>query len=248
MTLPDTFRVPEARFWECKDEHKGTRQALMEEEMKLKEELEELWKECDCRHESNVVSIRNAINDIDSIKALWADKLRPENYPDAQVESKGQFQDVLYELRATIIVTLHDLKAKCLGQLILELKSRKRKHNSNESGGDCWKQVKISRKNLPKASKEKLRAWFKEHYIKPFPVENEKKMLAAECNITLEQVTNWFINERSRNKDYKLLQRWRQKSTAPSEEELQKFSSKTSVPLSKLHQWFYHSSSRGVKR
>eukprot|EP00164_Ancoracysta_twista_P001936 GFYU01002545.1.p1 GENE.GFYU01002545.1~~GFYU01002545.1.p1 ORF type:complete len:930 (-),score=185.20 GFYU01002545.1:272-3061(-) len=43
-----------------------------------------------------------------------------------------------------------------------------------------------------------LTAWFDEHWDHPYPTHNIKLSLARQANMTLEQVTDWFTNERCR--------------------------------------------------
>lgn len=54
------------------------------------------------------------------------------------------------------------------------------------------------RKNLPAAARQTMRAWLKAHVDNPYPTDEEKVQLAAAGGITVEQVTTWFINARSR--------------------------------------------------
>jgi len=43
-----------------------------------------------------------------------------------------------------------------------------------------------------------MRSWLFQHLIHPYPTEDEKKIIAAQTNLTLLQVNNWFINARRR--------------------------------------------------
>ncbi|XP_074596380.1 homeobox protein PKNOX2-like [Brevipalpus obovatus] len=51
---------------------------------------------------------------------------------------------------------------------------------------------------LPKQATAILRSWLFQHIVHPYPTEDEKKAIAAETNLTLLQVNNWFINARRR--------------------------------------------------
>ncbi|XP_039446564.1 homeobox protein PKNOX1-like [Culex pipiens pallens] len=51
---------------------------------------------------------------------------------------------------------------------------------------------------LPKRATSVLRGWLFQHLVHPYPTEDEKRALAAQTNLTLLQVNNWFINARRR--------------------------------------------------
>jgi len=57
---------------------------------------------------------------------------------------------------------------------------------------------KANRPNLPKAKVEVMEAWFCVHQDKPYPSEEEKRALAMQLNLKVEQVSNWFVNVRKR--------------------------------------------------
>ncbi|KAL0088060.1 Homeodomain-like protein [Phycomyces blakesleeanus] len=60
------------------------------------------------------------------------------------------------------------------------------------------KSSKRRRGNLPKAVTAILREWLARHKKHPYPTEEEKASLARETNLTLNQISNWFINARRR--------------------------------------------------
>ena len=43
-----------------------------------------------------------------------------------------------------------------------------------------------------------MRSWLFQHLVHPYPTEDEKRTIAAQTNLTLLQVNNWFINARRR--------------------------------------------------
>eukprot|EP00042_Codosiga_hollandica_P054497 m.738888 g.738888 ORF g.738888 m.738888 type:complete len:421 (+) comp58915_c1_seq2:884-2146(+) len=54
------------------------------------------------------------------------------------------------------------------------------------------------RGNLPRSTTEFLKTWLYAHADNPYPTEVEKSELAQHCNLTLNQICNWFINARRR--------------------------------------------------
>ncbi|ELP88861.1 homeobox protein knotted-1, putative [Entamoeba invadens IP1] len=59
---------------------------------------------------------------------------------------------------------------------------------------------KNGRNYLDKRSKAILKKWFNEHYAYPYPSDEEKEVMAAQCGITMKQLNTWFSNYRSRSK------------------------------------------------
>ncbi|KAL1918470.1 uncharacterized protein VTP21DRAFT_3130 [Calcarisporiella thermophila] len=57
---------------------------------------------------------------------------------------------------------------------------------------------KRRRGNLPKSTTAILRAWLAQHERHPYPTEEEKSELAQQTRLTLNQISNWFINARRR--------------------------------------------------
>ncbi|GAQ83676.1 homeobox protein [Klebsormidium nitens] len=45
-----------------------------------------------------------------------------------------------------------------------------------------------------------LNAWFHDHFKNPYPTDEEKAELAAQCNLQVKQINNWFGNKRMRLK------------------------------------------------
>eukprot|EP01113_Clastostelium_recurvatum_P000678 TRINITY_DN1030_c0_g1_i1.p1 TRINITY_DN1030_c0_g1~~TRINITY_DN1030_c0_g1_i1.p1 ORF type:complete len:392 (+),score=111.66 TRINITY_DN1030_c0_g1_i1:140-1315(+) len=61
-------------------------------------------------------------------------------------------------------------------------------------------QTKKRRRSLSKRATEILSHWFFDHINDPYPSDEEKSMLAAQCVLSLNQVNNWFGNKRIRYK------------------------------------------------
>ncbi|ORX92945.1 homeobox domain of homeobox protein Pknox1, partial [Basidiobolus meristosporus CBS 931.73] len=57
---------------------------------------------------------------------------------------------------------------------------------------------KKRRGNLPKHVTAILKSWLANHVKHPYPTEDEKIALAMETKLTMNQISNWFINARRR--------------------------------------------------
>ncbi|KAF8648291.1 hypothetical protein HU200_064870 [Digitaria exilis] len=53
-------------------------------------------------------------------------------------------------------------------------------------------------RGLPEKSVAVLKAWMFENFLRPYPKDNEKEMLAVRSGLSRSQVSNWFINARVR--------------------------------------------------
>eukprot|EP00899_Mesostigma_viride_P004656 jgi/Mesvir1/14191/Mv09648-RA.1 len=51
---------------------------------------------------------------------------------------------------------------------------------------------------LPPEATEIMRGWLIKHFLHPYPTQQEKKELAAQSNVTIKQVSDWFVNARAR--------------------------------------------------
>ncbi|CAO3649477.1 unnamed protein product [Cunninghamella echinulata] len=76
---------------------------------------------------------------------------------------------------------------------------------------------KRRRGNLPKAVTLILKEWLSEHKKHPYPTEEEKDALAKQTGLTLNQISNWFINARRR-----ILQPMLEQEDAPFDRRLRK--------------------------
>jgi Spy/CpxP family protein refolding chaperone len=57
---------------------------------------------------------------------------------------------------------------------------------------------KKRRGNLPKRATNILKKWLFEHLFHPYPSEEQKRQLASQTGLTINQISNWFINARRR--------------------------------------------------
>ncbi|XP_010521742.1 PREDICTED: BEL1-like homeodomain protein 8 [Tarenaya hassleriana] len=53
-------------------------------------------------------------------------------------------------------------------------------------------------RGLPERAVSVLRAWLFDHFLHPYPTDNDKQMLATQTGLSRNQVSNWFINARVR--------------------------------------------------
>lgn len=79
---------------------------------------------------------------------------------------------------------------------------RRRKSSiSSTSSSTIDKKTNNNRKrrgNLPRAVTSILREWLANHKQHPYPTDEEKLALSQQTHLTLNQVSNWFINARRR--------------------------------------------------
>ncbi|KAI7861486.1 homeobox KN domain-containing protein [Spinellus fusiger] len=59
--------------------------------------------------------------------------------------------------------------------------------------------IRKRRGNLPKHIIAILKQWLTDHCNHPYPTEDEKVELKAQTHLTLNQISNWFINARRRH-------------------------------------------------
>uniref|UniRef100_T1IS95 Homeobox domain-containing protein n=1 Tax=Strigamia maritima TaxID=126957 RepID=T1IS95_STRMM len=70
--------------------------------------------------------------------------------------------------------------------------------SSQDEDDDVMGKKKQKRGILPKHATSIMRSWLFQHIVHPYPTEDEKRQIAAQTNLTLLQVNNWFINARRR--------------------------------------------------
>ncbi|ORZ06173.1 homeobox KN domain-domain-containing protein, partial [Lobosporangium transversale] len=54
------------------------------------------------------------------------------------------------------------------------------------------------RGNLPKSVTSVLKSWLVQNAIHPYPTEEEKMRLSEATQLSMNQISNWFINARRR--------------------------------------------------
>jgi hypothetical protein len=58
--------------------------------------------------------------------------------------------------------------------------------------------TKKRRGKLPEAATVLLKKWLFEHWLHPYPSEEEKSLLCSQTHLSLNQINNWFTNARRR--------------------------------------------------
>jgi len=72
-------------------------------------------------------------------------------------------------------------------------------HPHSQDQIDLTIKPKRRRGNLPKAVTALLKDWLAKHKKHPYPTEEEKLLLSKETKLSLQQISNWFINARRRH-------------------------------------------------
>ncbi|RHZ85471.1 hypothetical protein Glove_65g20 [Diversispora epigaea] len=84
-------------------------------------------------------------------------------------------------------------------QKIREDQSLNKAIYSQESSPLISTKPKRRRGNLPKTTTALLKGWLIQHKKHPYPTEDEKMSLARDTKLSLQQISNWFINARRRH-------------------------------------------------
>ncbi|KIW73447.1 hypothetical protein, variant 3 [Phialophora macrospora] len=67
------------------------------------------------------------------------------------------------------------------------------------NGEGCGPGSRRRRGNLPKHITDYLKNWFLAHLDHPYPTEDEKQQFVHDTQLSLAQISNWFINARRRH-------------------------------------------------
>ncbi|CAO3661558.1 unnamed protein product [Rhizopus microsporus] len=81
---------------------------------------------------------------------------------------------------------------------IIIVSEEEQEQKTQKSASIELKKKKKRRGNLPKDVTAILKEWLQEHSGHPYPTEEEKKLLVQRTNLSLNQISNWFINARRR--------------------------------------------------
>ncbi|KAG0299585.1 hypothetical protein BGZ97_003622, partial [Linnemannia gamsii] len=69
---------------------------------------------------------------------------------------------------------------------------------TNSSNGNNVDPNRKRRGNLPKSVTSVLKSWLVQNAIHPYPTEEEKMRLSEATQLSMNQISNWFINARRR--------------------------------------------------
>ncbi|CAG8656340.1 31193_t:CDS:2 [Gigaspora margarita] len=108
-------------------------------------------------------------------------KLIDEQYNNNNKDIKPSSVSRFLETKQSISKAEHDNTYRFYSPSVLEFCGPKRRHG-----------------NLPKATTTLLKDWLARHKKHPYPTEEEKQVLARKTMLTLQQISNWFINARRR--------------------------------------------------
>ncbi|KAK9325780.1 homeobox KN domain-containing protein [Lipomyces orientalis] len=80
----------------------------------------------------------------------------------------------------------------------LSVRSVDERHHPHHHHQSSAHSQKKRRGNLPKHVTDILRNWLNAHVQHPYPTEEEKTMFMQQTGLTMNQISNWFINARRR--------------------------------------------------
>ncbi|KAK9237842.1 homeobox KN domain-containing protein [Lipomyces kononenkoae] len=80
----------------------------------------------------------------------------------------------------------------------LSVRSVPERHNNGHHSQPSAHVQKKRRGNLPKHVTDILRNWLNAHVQHPYPTEEEKTLFMQQTGLTMNQISNWFINARRR--------------------------------------------------
>jgi hypothetical protein len=103
-----------------------------------------------------------------------------------------------YTITHNTIETPKISKNKRLRQKSLSPASSVTSTSSSSSRASATTGTKKRRGNLPRQVTEVLRVWLNSNLQHPYPTDEEKAQLMKQTGLTLNQISNWFINARRR--------------------------------------------------
>ena len=100
-----------------------------------------------------------------------------------------------------------------------------------------------------------LKKWFDDHIDQPFPDPEEKEKLATQLGLTVEQIKNWFTNNRKRYwdkekhfvDDKKEIKKWFDDhidKPFPNPEEKEELATQTGLTVEQIKNWFINKRKR----
>ncbi|KAJ3674690.1 hypothetical protein LUZ60_005306 [Juncus effusus] len=162
------------------------------EKQSLQSKLISLLTELESRHENYFNQMEQVVASFESILGAGAASC----YTTLTVQAMLRH---FTNLRDAIISQIHTSKEEEIVMQNNELNSeRPKRENLRNIGMMQMRQVWRPLRGLPEDSVAVLRAWLFEHFLHPYPNDNEKLMLALRTGLSRNQISNWFINARVR--------------------------------------------------
>ncbi|KAL9540091.1 hypothetical protein MBANPS3_009879 [Mucor bainieri] len=119
---------------------------------------------------------------------------------DAEDEEQGENDDDDEEEEEDEVDEIEDSESE--GSRLQDVKPKGRKSVKSNTGNSKAKAANNNgrrrRGNLPKTVTAILKQWLIDHSRHPYPTEEEKRGLRIKTDLTLNQISNWFINARRR--------------------------------------------------
>ncbi|XP_055971043.1 homeobox protein PKNOX2 isoform X2 [Sorex fumeus] len=126
-----------------------------------------------------------------------ASTLQPGNIAMTTVNSQVVSGGALYQ-PVTMVTSQGQVVTQAIPQGALQIQNTQVNLDLTSLLDNEDKKSKNKRGVLPKHATNIMRSWLFQHLMHPYPTEDEKRQIAAQTNLTLLQVNNWFINARRR--------------------------------------------------
>ncbi|XP_048683232.1 homeobox protein PKNOX2 isoform X6 [Caretta caretta] len=133
-----------------------------------------------------------------------ASALQPGNISMATVNSQVVSGGALYQ-PVTMVTSQGQVVTQAIPQGAIQIQNTQVNLDLTSLLDSEDKKSKNKRGVLPKHATNIMRSWLFQHLMvrevnkhHPYPTEDEKRQIAAQTNLTLLQVNNWFINARRR--------------------------------------------------
>lgn len=153
----------------------------------LANQVEQLWAESPCRHEARApVATRHSVSASASLGTA----------------SAAEPRDTLYRLPTNVVQGACDASASdsntCSKQGTAARCKRKRRSFGGIHGYQARATKHRTRASTNEYASRILKQWLLDHFLNPYPGDEEKHQLMRRTGLTYNQLNNWFINARVR--------------------------------------------------